>query len=96
MANAHSANVFDDMKRKGSILLTLFNMNNKEIINVATQAPSPSKDYCQLILSHTQVIYRCWRITLHGDSESRYPTEIKDSYEDFLHDEAIQRKFNPF
>ena len=90
-ANAHSVNVFDEMKRRQSILLTLFNLKNTEIINVATQAPSPSKDYCQLVVTHKTVIYRWWKILLRGDSESRYPGEIKDSYEDFLHDETIQR-----
>jgi F-box protein 36 len=95
-ANARAVNVFDDMKRHQSILLTLFNSKNTEIVNVAQQAPSPSKDYCQLVLTHSQVIYRCWRITLHGDSESRYPVEIKDSYEEFVHDENIQRNlFSP-
>lgn len=83
--------VFEELKKKRSGLLSLFNMNNTEILNVACQAPSPSKDYCQLVLTHDQVIYRWWKIALRGDSESRYPGEIKDSYDDFVHDDLIQR-----
>lgn len=88
-------NIFDELKRNKSILLTLFDMKNpnNELLNIATQAPAPSKDYCQLVLTYHQIVYRCWHITLRGDSESRYPREIRDSYEDFAYDENTQRKF---
>lgn len=87
-------NIFDELKKRKSILLTLFDARNEnnELLNVATQAPAPSKDYCQLVLTYRQVIYRCWRIALRGDSESRYPREVRDNYEDFAYDENTQRE----
>ncbi|CAF1071295.1 unnamed protein product [Brachionus calyciflorus] len=66
-------------------------MKNKELINIGAQAPAPSKDYCQLILDHDYIILRRWKVTLRGDSDNRFPSEIKDTYEDFAHDENIQR-----
>ncbi len=85
-------NIFDEMKSRKSILLTLFDVENNEVVNVAKQAPAPSKDYCQLLLTFSHVVYRCWKITLRGDSESRYPREIRDTYDDFAYDENLQRK----
>lgn len=89
-------NIFDELKKRKSILLTLFDAKNEnnELLNVATQAPAPSKDYCQLVLTYRQVIYRCWRIALRGDSESRYPREVRDNYEDFAYDENTQRNYH--
>lgn len=84
-------NVFNELKAKRSNLLSLFDLQNTELINVGAQAKAPSKDYCQLILNHHFIILRRWKITLKGDSESRYPTEIKDTYEDFTYDENIER-----
>ena len=86
------ASVFDELKYKKSNLLSLFDTRTDELINIGAQAPAPSKDYCQLILNHHYVIFRRWKITLRGDSETRYPSEIKDTYEEFSHDENIQSK----
>lgn len=88
--NKKFSNVFHDLTERRSILLTLFNMKTKEIFELGAQAPSPSKDYCQLVMTHNMVIFRKWRITLRSDSESRYPSETKDSYEDFIYDENLQ------
>lgn len=46
---------FNDLKKKKSILLTLFDTSNCEIINLGAQAPAPSKDYCQLIVTNDLV-----------------------------------------
>lgn len=56
------------------------------------QAPSPSKDYGQLQLTLDKVILRWWKISLRNNEDTRHPGEIKDSYEDFYHDEAAQRE----
>ena len=40
-----------------------------------------------------KVIYRCWKITMRVDSDNRYPSEIKDTYEDFIYDDLLHRKF---
>lgn len=51
----HYRNIFHDLKDRKSILMTLFNPRNTEILNIGAQAPSPSKDYCQLILTQEKV-----------------------------------------
>ena len=56
------------------------------------QAPSPSKDYGQLQVTTDKVILRWWKISLRNIEDARYPGEIKDSYEDFYHDEVCQRE----
>lgn len=84
-------NVFNELRAKKSNLLSLFDLRDNELINVGVQAKAPSKDYCQLILNYHYIILRRWKISLRGDSETRYPTEIKDTYEDFAHDENIER-----
>lgn len=87
-----SENIFDKLKTRGSILLTLFNLNNQEILNMGAQAPSPSKNYCQVVLNHTNVLFRTWNISLHVNSDSRFPSENISSYDDFVHDEVMQSK----
>ena len=86
----HSQNVFLYLKAKKSILMTLFG-KNQEILNLGAQAPSPSKNYCQLIMTTDNIILRWWQISLHSNSDSRYPGENKSDYEDFVHDEIMQR-----
>lgn len=49
---------FNDLKKRKSILLNLFDAKNNEILNEGAQAPSPSKDYCQLIVNNERVINR--------------------------------------
>ena len=48
-------NIFHDLQKRGSILLKLFDTKTKEVINHCEQAPSPSKDYCQLVLNFDKV-----------------------------------------
>lgn len=55
-------------------------------------APSPSKDYGQILITIEQVIVRWWKITLRNIEGSIYPGEIKNSYEDFSNDELAQRE----
>lgn len=87
----HSKNIFLKLKAQGSILLSLFNQNNQEILNIGAQAPSPSKNYCQLMVTQENIIFRSWQISLHTNADSRYPSENSSSYEDFVHDDILQR-----
>ena len=48
-------NVFEVMKNRKSILLTIFTPKNAELLNIGAQAPSPSKDYCNLVLTYDKV-----------------------------------------
>ena len=94
LAPHHFVHVFRELRKKNSILLNLFeNKKVIELLNIGTQAPAPSKDYCQLIMTSEKVILRRWRISLRNDSENRYPSEANDTYEEFVHDENIQRMF---
>ncbi len=86
----HSKNIFTKLRAKGSILMNLY-AHNQEILNVGAQAPSPSKNYCQLIVTLDTIVYRSWQISLHTNSDSRYPTENVSSYEDLVHDDILQR-----
>lgn len=82
----YQPNIFNELKAKDSNLLGLFNNTSNEILNVACQAPSPSKNYCQLLLTHTRIIYRWWEISLHSTSESRSPGEIENTFDQFIND----------
>ncbi len=86
----HSKNIFTKLRAKGSILMNLY-AHNQELLNVGAQAPSPSKNYCQLIVTLDTIVYRSWQISLHTNSDSRYPTETVSSYEDLVHDDILQR-----
>jgi hypothetical protein len=44
------------------------------------------------LFSILKVILRWWKITLRNIEGSKYPGEIKDSYEEFYHDEVAQRE----
>lgn len=66
--------------------------NDETIFQCDAQAPSPSKDYGQIEITMNKVILRWWKITLRNIDGSMYPGEIKDSYEDFYHDEVAQRE----
>ena len=48
-------NVFNHLKESKSILLGLFDARTKEIFELGAQAPSPSKDYCQLVMTRDMV-----------------------------------------
>ncbi|XP_002132035.2 F-box only protein 36-like [Ciona intestinalis] len=61
---------------------------NGELINVSEQAPSPSKDFVNLIVTMKEVIWRYWKINpqcLKSDV-SIAPSENRQSHEDFPHD----------
>ena len=53
--NEPHLNIFHDLLNRKSILLMLFDTKTKEVINHCAQAPSPSKDYCQLIVNFDKV-----------------------------------------
>ena len=56
------------------------------LLNHAARANAPSKDYCQIYVTTQQVIFRIWTVTLRKKAAIS-PGEIKDSIEDFEHDE---------
>jgi len=78
--------------RKEHPLLSELLSDDGIIFECNAQAPSPSKDYGQLEITMDKVILRWWKISLRNLEDAKYPGEIKDSYEDFYHDETAQRE----
>nr|XP_020648267.1 F-box only protein 36 [Pogona vitticeps] len=54
------------------------------------QAPAPSKDFYQLIVTRKEVIFRWWKISLRSEYREARPGELKESHEDFLDDPSLQ------
>ncbi|XP_004868068.1 F-box only protein 36 [Heterocephalus glaber] len=54
------------------------------------QGPAPSKDYYQLLVTHSQIIFRWWKISLRSEYRSARPGEAKDTHEDFLDNSHLQ------
>uniref|UniRef100_A0A8C5RE22 F-box protein 36 n=1 Tax=Laticauda laticaudata TaxID=8630 RepID=A0A8C5RE22_LATLA len=54
------------------------------------QAPSPSKDFYQIIVTRKEVIFRWWKISLRSEYREARPGELKESHEDFLDNPSLQ------
>ncbi|XP_044288858.1 F-box only protein 36 [Varanus komodoensis] len=54
------------------------------------QAPAPSKDFYQLMVTRKEVIFRWWKISLRSENREARPGELKESHEDFLDDPSLQ------
>ncbi|XP_062438842.1 F-box only protein 36 [Rhea pennata] len=61
----------------------------EELFETRGQAPAPSKDFCQLLVTRRQVIFRWWKISLRNEFREGKPGEIKESHEDFLDDSSL-------
>ncbi|KYO33892.1 F-box only protein 36 isoform B [Alligator mississippiensis] len=55
------------------------------------QAPAPSKDFYQVLVTRSQVIFRWWKISLRSEFRESKPGEIKEAHEDFLDDPSLQK-----
>lgn len=53
------------------------------------QAPSPSKDFHQLIVTESNVIWRTWKVSLRKDQMGIPPQQNKQSHEDFYYDSVV-------
>lgn len=53
------------------------------------QAPSPSKDFHQLLVTEEELIWRTWRVSLRKDQVGIPPSQNKQSHEDFYYDNLI-------
>lgn len=54
------------------------------------QAPSPSKDFHQLIVQDHEVIWRTWKVSLRKDLKAIPPSQKKVPWEDFDYDDITQ------
>lgn len=81
-------NIFYDLIERKSILIELFE-KNKEVVNYCAVAPSPSRDYNQILITFDQIIFRLWKITRRNDS-NRFPVELKSSFQDYKYDDNLK------
>lgn len=60
------------------------------LFEIVGQGPAPSKDYYQLLVTRSQLIFRWWRISLRNEYRSTKPGEAKETHEDFLENSHLQ------
>ncbi|XP_003925497.3 F-box only protein 36 [Saimiri boliviensis] len=60
------------------------------LFEIVGQGPPPSKDYYQLLVTRSQVIFRWWKISLRSEYRSTKPGEAKETHEDFLENAHLQ------
>ncbi|XP_040204760.1 F-box only protein 36 [Rana temporaria] len=58
------------------------------------QAPAPSKDFYQLQVTRSEVIFRWWKISLRNEFREARPGELKESHEDFVDDSSLQAQID--
>ena len=71
-------------------------MKNKPIEKVFTatgQAPSPSKDFFELVVAKDRIIWRAWRIK-YKNHRTIMPSEDTLTYEDYQYDGRVQTEVN--
>ena len=54
------------------------------------QAPAPSKDFHQLLVTDKEVLFRSWRISLRRDQLKIPPSQKRVSHEDFRYDTLME------
>ena len=54
------------------------------------QAPAPSKDFHQLLVTETEVLFRSWRISLRKDQLKVPPSQKRVTHEDFRYDAIME------
>ncbi|KAL2096047.1 hypothetical protein ACEWY4_008195 [Coilia grayii] len=62
------------------------------VFEINGQGPSPSKDFFQLVITKTEVIWRSWKISLRNEFRGAAPGETKQSHQDFLLDAGLQHQ----
>ncbi|XP_006208024.1 F-box only protein 36 [Vicugna pacos] len=60
------------------------------LFEIVGQGPAPSKDYYQLLVTRSQVIFRWWKISLRSEYRSTKPGEAKETHEYFLENSHLQ------
>ncbi|XP_042534918.1 F-box only protein 36 [Dipodomys spectabilis] len=60
------------------------------LFEIVGQGQAPSKDYYQLLVTRSQLIFRWWKISLRSEFRSAKPGETKETHEDFLENSHLQ------
>lgn len=85
-----------EAKQKGPQVSKTKVMRNKPIEKVYTatgQAPSPSKDFFELVVAKDRVIWRVWRIK-YKNHRMIMPSEDCLTYEDYQYDGKVQSEID--
>ena len=85
---------FSRLYRKNDVELDIKMSKGFIYVEKAGQAPSPSKDFHQLIVTETEVIWRTWRIALRRDERGIPPNQRKVDWADFAQEELMQNDIN--
>ncbi|XP_062408498.1 F-box only protein 36a isoform X1 [Sardina pilchardus] len=62
------------------------------VFEITGQGPSPTKDFFQLVITKTEVIWTSWKISLRSEFRGAAPGEMRQSHNDFLHDARLQHQ----
>ncbi|XP_010872222.2 F-box only protein 36a [Esox lucius] len=63
-----------------------------QVFEISGQGPAPTKDFFQLIVTTTEVIWRFWKISLRSEFKGSAPGENKMTHDDFLQDVRMQHQ----
>lgn len=63
-------------------------------VEKAGQAPAPGKDFHQLVVTETEVIWRTWRVALRRDERGIPPNQKKVLWSEFEQEELMQSDIN--
>ncbi|XP_046891907.1 F-box only protein 36a [Hypomesus transpacificus] len=64
----------------------------EQVFEISGVGPSPSKDFFQIVITKTDVIWRSWKISLRVEFRSSGPGEMKQSHEEYLLDSRLQHQ----
>ncbi|XP_066541731.1 F-box only protein 36a [Hoplias malabaricus] len=71
---------------------TMAALLGETLFTISGQSPSPSKDLYTMSVTHTQVIWRRWKVCLRTVFRGAAPEEFKMSHDEFLHDTRLQHQ----
>ena len=69
------------------------NTSIEKIYTATGQAPSPSKDFFELVVAKDRIIWRAWRIK-YKNHRTIMPSEDSLTYEDYQYDGRVQTEVN--
>ncbi|XP_071372968.1 F-box only protein 36-like [Centroberyx affinis] len=62
----------------------------EHLFEICGQGPSPNKDFYNLVITKTDVIWRWWKISLRNEGRYAKPGEQRQSHQDYLDDSRLQ------
>lgn len=70
----------------------------KKLFEATAQAPSPAKDFTQIIVTEKGMVWRRWKISLRGVSQGAVPQPSEEvmPHEDFKYNSTLQVRSHVF